>query len=711
MTETTAIHSEGSQGLSAWRALAHALFAALVVAHTQPLFVTAAAVIPGFGQDFAVSLPLLAAGWVHDFVWLGILGSLLAFAASRAGATPETLRALLLALLVAVLAGTGLATQLDLGILATWTLVFGVGSAAFAAFGLALRPSAFGFTLAVLSISLACGYSNALPTDVATTVFNYLGGLALAWAVLWATRSLRAPTPLFVVIVVFALGAIAESNWLGALSLGSPPPRGERDASANATPVSNAPNLILIVLDTVRADAFDAAANGNTPHLAAFASEARVAHRARSTSSWTLPAHASLFTGSYPTTHGAHFLPRGTSEREAGILADTNTTFAELLQARGYATWGVVANHAYLHADTNIDQGFQIWDDRYALGRDSSAALSDRVPRLVGLGALGRLARWVSQLDEAERQHLHKAYRLAPDVNTSALALLDRERNDSTEPSPFFLFLNYMETHAPYVPRANTRATLGGALHAPWLELHDGIGGIDPKGPGGAEVMHGDRELHENERAHIDAAYRGEAHDLDTALGELFAGLRERGLYNDAWIVITGDHGEFRGEHRLLGHASELYEEAIRIPLLVKHPNGANTQNIAGNVQLVDILPSLAPHFEIDLPAQVEGKAFDSIGDRAAIAEHFEYPQFVDAFGPRFAGNRKAWIEDPLSFYSFSERDPEWHGPANVAAEAQARMQAELSHWLSQRRPVGSGVVQPGLSTEERKRLERLGYL
>ncbi|MEE3332209.1 MAG: alkaline phosphatase family protein, partial [Myxococcota bacterium] len=364
MTETAAIHAEGPQGLSASRALAHALFAALVVAHTQPLFVTAAAVIPDFGQDFAVSVPLLAAGWVHDFVWLGTLGSLLAFAASRAGAEPETLRALLLALLVAVLTGPGLSAQLDLGALATWALVLGVGSAAFAAYGVALRPSALGFTLAVIFLSLGCGYSNALPTDVATTLFNHLGALTLAWAVLWATRSLRAPMPLFAVIVVLALGAIAESNWLRALSLGSPPPRGEGDASTNAKPVSNAPNLILIVLDTFRADAFDAAADGNTPNLAAFASEARIAHRARSTSSWTLPAHASLFTGSYPTTHGAHFLPRGTSEREAGILADANTTFAELLQARGYETWGIVANHAYLHADTNIDQGFQIWDDR-----------------------------------------------------------------------------------------------------------------------------------------------------------------------------------------------------------------------------------------------------------------------------------------------------------------------------------------------------------
>ena len=496
--------------------------------------------------------------------------------------------------------------------------------------------------------------------------------------------------------------AIWESNWLAGLGTGSAAPAETRDAARDD---ANGPNLILIVLDTFRADAFDPSLNGNTPNLAAFAAEARVADSARSTSSWTLPGHASLFTGNYPTTHGAHFLPRESNTREAGTLDDAQITLAELLSARGYATWGVVANHGYLHADTHIDQGFDIWDDRYAPDRNPTAALSDLTQGLPGMSWLSGFARAVAQLGETERHYRTKTYRIGAEVDASALALLDREHTGQ----PFFLFLNYMDAHAPYVPIRATRAEIGPALNEAWLDLQDGLGGVDPSGPGGLEVMRDERDLGAEERAHLEAAYVGEVHDLDTALGKLFSELRARGLYENAWIVITGDHGEFLGEHRLLGHASELYEEALRVPLFVRSPGGTQRRPISGQVQLVDILPSLAPHFGLSVSGAVDGLPFDEVGTRAAVAEHFEYPQFVDAFGPRFAGDRRAWIDAETRLYTFTARPTEWEGDATT--EAKLGAVRSLSTWISKHAPMERSQTQPELSPEERRRLEGLGYL
>ncbi|MEZ4218061.1 MAG: sulfatase [Myxococcota bacterium] len=609
------------------------------------------------------------------------------------------------------------------------------------------------FALAAAALALAHADAAARPPgSLAGVALAHAGalafGLAVALVVAWGAAGVArragprgAAAGALGVLALLAAASVAEWRWIARV------PRMPREPAARAPAVPGAPDartqdagnapgparsatsrlarpdVVLIVLDTFRADALDLAPDGATPALAAFAREARVARRAFSTSSWTLPAHASLFTGSYPSTHGAHFRTRAAAaragdEREANVLDDANTTLAELLRDAGYATIGVVANTAYLHSDTNVHQGFEVWDDRSAWPWDWPSPLSARVAALAP--PLDRALRALTGLDEAERQHRHKRYRLARDVNAAVVRELDARAGDAR---PLFLFANYMDAHAPYVPQAATRAALGDALDARWLDATDGFGGVDPDGPGGLALMRGERELRDDERRHLEAAYRGEVRDLDAALGALFDALRARGVFDDAWVVVTADHGEMLGEHRLLGHSSELWDEVVRVPLLVRAPRGAQRAPIEGDVQLVDVLPTLANELGLPIPAQVEGLSFAGDAVRATarpiVAEHFEYPAFVAHFGPRFAGDRRAYRTRGAALFAWTRRAPElWArdgaGATTLRLDDDAlrdRLEAGLARWVAARRPVAGEAPPAPLGDEERRRLEALGYL
>ncbi|QDV09652.1 Choline-sulfatase [Planctomycetes bacterium Poly30] len=166
------------------------------------------------------------------------------------------------------------------------------------------------------------------------------------------------------------------------------------------------PPVILISLDTVRADCIGVygAPEGSTPALDAFSLGADRYETCTSAAPWTMPSHASLFTGLYPFEHGAHsFLPPDDATGDnVFALNDRFKTLAEALQGNGYRTGGVVSNAIYLRPELGLDQGFADWD-------------VERAP--------------------------------APEINRRALAWLDKDRSSGR---PTFLFVNYMDAHRPY---------------------------------------------------------------------------------------------------------------------------------------------------------------------------------------------------------------------------------------------------------------------
>ena len=211
---------------------------------------------------------------------------------------------------------------------------------------------------------------------------------------------------------------------------------------------ADAPNLLLIVLDTVRADHL--APYGyhrvTTPRIDAFANERATRYtRARSAGTYTLPSHASLFTGLYPSVHGADHpraegqsgVSRWTLRPALGLRPDV-PTLAEVLHEHGWRTAAIVANNVFLHHSFGLDRGFERYDDRDTAWTNEYLALAQYAGFALRTG--------------------HLLYRDGDEITAEALRWIDGEGA-----RPFFLMLNYMDAHAPYMPRATPRMLLGRA--------------------------------------------------------------------------------------------------------------------------------------------------------------------------------------------------------------------------------------------------------
>ncbi len=354
------------------------------------------------------------------------------------------------------------------------------------------------------------------------------------------------------------------------------------------------PHVILISLDTLRADHLGTYGyeRDTSPVLDAFASEATVFDQAFAPSNWTLPSHASLFTGVSPATHGA-----GHASLYTPLAADGPPTIAELLRDSGYWTIGFTAG-GLMGRSNGLDRGFQWWTER------TRANLHATLPGF--FDAIG------------------------------------------TAPTkPLFLLLHTYDIHGPYAylpnaeqirigPRdgASAQAT-DPACEAPWCRDRD------------AEWMRIREIEHEHyqrfdrfegiEQA-VDAYDRG-IRFVDSQLAALFDRLREIGIYDSSLIVITSDHGESLYDHAIyLGHSYTLYDEEIRVPLLVRLPGGSPGRS-SQLVQLMDVAPLILEAAGVSVPASVEGR--NPIGRaRAGAPEPAQVFGEASQTGARFARSR-----------------------------------------------------------------------
>jgi arylsulfatase A-like enzyme len=286
-----------------------------------------------------------------------------------------------------------------------------------------------------------------------------------------------------------------------------------------AAELKRAPNVILMTLDTLRADHLGCYGyeRPTSPWLDSFAKVATFYPRSHSTSSWTLPAHASLFTGKYPFEHGAHSFKVSDDETALSVLAEHHVTLAEVLQAEGYQTVAITGNASFLAERFKLNQGF----DSYVNEQVNGWELSER-----------------------------------------ALEWLE-ERG----PDPFFLFLNFVDTHNPYQTGSGREEHDQGFLSKQddrqsfyiYRELRPHILGRKRPFP------------HEKVTLLINQ-YDTAIRTLDEVLKSLITSLKEMELYDDTLIVITSDHGEFLGERDLIDHGREVYEGGLWVPLIIKFP-------------------------------------------------------------------------------------------------------------------------------------------
>jgi len=467
-----------------------------------------------------------------------------------------------------------------------------------------------------------------------------------------------------------------------------------------STPRRGRPNVILITLDTVRADHLSAYGypRDTTPNLVKLAAQATLYRRAIASSDMTLATHASLFTGKYPSWHGAHHTP---SAGNGAPLSEKATTLAEMLAAEGYLTLGLVANHGFLSDAFGFAQGFHYYDQRLPV-----TLLGSGTPpqHLLRSGLRRQLARFVSP------QQSDVSSRRAQEMNNEVFAVLHKARQTD---APFFLFVNYMEAHWPYVPPP------------PFDTLFPGR---DPhfttarQGRLWHEIMTGKGKMSEPLRQHLVSQYDGAIASLDFHLGKLFAWLKEQGLFEDSLIIITSDHGEAFGDRELMFHGVSVYQDQVHIPLIIKYPRSHERQVIEAPVSVVDVLPTVMEVVGRPVPPEVQGVSLLSPASRSAsrilISETFP-DRIVLGCHPRFRRVERAVTSGSLKLITSTAGKRELYDLARDPNETQSvykqhqefarTLQAHLDARLKSLAAVSDAPFQLDRQTIER--LRTLGYV
>jgi arylsulfatase A-like enzyme len=298
-------------------------------------------------------------------------------------------------------------------------------------------------------------------------------------------------------------------------------------------------NVVLVVLDTFAAGHMRAYgyARDTSPGLEALARRGTLFAQAYTVAGWTLPAHASMFTGVWPVRHGA--------DQERVRLDLTWNTLAEILRAEGYRTFAAV-NNPIVSSLTHLDQGFTKFVPTW---------------RRPVAGAYGR-----------NGQHPN---------TTAALRFLDGLDRDE----PFFVFLNYSDAHAPYMPPEPYRSRfLSPGVTAARInnikqDYRSYYLGRNRLGPEEFDIL---RALYDAELSHV-----------SEAVADLIQRLEERGLLQNTLVIITADHGENVGDHGHLDHVFNLYDTVLRVPLFVLGA-GARAAFVCDRlVSVVDIFPTV----------------------------------------------------------------------------------------------------------------------
>ena len=435
-------------------------------------------------------------------------------------------------------------------------------------------------------------------------------------------------------------------------------------------------NVLLIVLDTTRRDHLSCYgyAEKTTPAIDALAAEGLRYDRAITPSSWTLPAHASIFTGMLPTHHRAHFsfdesIDPETIEGPMFLpLHPELPTLAEELKKTGYETAGIIAA-PLLAAKFGFSRGFDFYEDRLPLDKGFE--------------------------------------RDAEEVTTLALGWLNEYRARATD-KPFFVFLNYFDPHSPYQPPepwGNPDAT---------QEQYDLYSGLYN------DVNRGARDLTDDEREMLLSQYDREIRYMDNEIGRLLDDMKRLGLYDSTMIVVTSDHGESFGEHRLLEHGRALYEELIRVPLIVKYPAKDKRAGVVGRrVSILGIGPTILKYVGSPVPKTAHPASLDE-KEHVLIAEIYRDISWMVAFGDRFDRDQKAiydgnhkWIWDSNGAHELYDisRDPaEENNLWGRMPDAERRLKAKLKPLIQESEQL-STLSTPELDKELKNRLRALGYI
>jgi len=438
-------------------------------------------------------------------------------------------------------------------------------------------------------------------------------------------------------------------------------------AAACSQPIPNRTlNVMIITVDTLRADHLGCYGyhRPTSPNIDAFARGATLYRRSFASAPWTVPTHASLFTGKAPFEHGAHtFKSVRRGQYSVNPLHEYQFTLAEMFSMEKIATAAFVANAAFLGPRWQLNQGFATY--------------------------------------EVDRSYAEK-------ISQLAVSWLEEHTEGG-----FFLFLNYIDVHKPY----NTRPP------APFLDPPAVVDKGQLVDKLHEQVMPGKNPVPAKLAQKVIDQYDTAIANVDNGIGELFEQMKALEIYDNTLIVLTSDHGEYFGEHLLVEHSKDIYMEATYVPLIIKYPGqseGSVSDRVVSSVDIpgmiLDRLPTkVASPYLHRFPARP--------GNHPVLIENY-YTRGADLWnwrwGHRFMRVRHAVIDWPYKVIRSSDGAHELYDLSVDIAESNNlyatkpdvanRLFTKLDEYHRNHPAADARVRQKPLSSDEIEQLRALGY-
>jgi arylsulfatase A-like enzyme len=448
-------------------------------------------------------------------------------------------------------------------------------------------------------------------------------------------------------------------------------------------PRSDGPNVFLIVVDAASAKFFGVYgdAHATSPTIDAFARESVVFENAYSQSATTTASSVSLLTGVRGTTH----LMTGQS-----VLPEQFKTAAERFRAHGYQTYGFIGNPFAGAPELGMDRGYDVFVPIYAIDTLQDKRATE--------GSTGFIVS------------------LPGDLNDAVFA-----RIDQFEPNGTFAYFHYLQPHKPYdaparyahaIRPTSARCTCSGAGcpcgTASWSSL-------GPRFDAGNETG----EASQSTIDHLKARYRANIRYLDDGINQLFRSLQRDGLWEESLIVLMSDHGDAFFKHHRFGHNRTLYDDMVRIPMMIKFPRslGVAPRRLPELVESVDVLPTIFDALGLVIPRCFEGESFWPLisgepgaapGDSVILATNRRDKHAIRAGSEKYV----VWSDGTQELYDLAADPDEQH---NIAMERPGRV-AALRRQLEAVVDLNSTDALPPdsplrMDPEMNRLLETLGYL
>jgi len=400
-------------------------------------------------------------------------------------------------------------------------------------------------------------------------------------------------------------------------------------------PAAAGPNVLLITLDTTRADHLGCYGDklARTPNLDRLAAEGVRFARVYAPAPLTLPSHSTILTGLYPATHGVR--------NNGHDLSPKWRTLADILKARGYATAAFVSSFS-VDSRFGLGRGFDVYDDTF----DAQAPLKGANAERRAEATFARFSRWL----------------------------------EAAAPGPFFAWVHYYDPHLPYDPPS------------PYRE----------ESPG--------------------RPYDGEIAYMDHYVGAVLEALKAKGRLEKTLVVVAGDHGEGLGDKTETGHGIFLYEETLRVPVILRDARAFSRPRVVTSaVRLVDVVPTVLD--ALGLGAEASGMQGRSLVPWIRGKSDADLDSLVETFYPRenfgwselvgIVSGPWKYIQAPRpELYNLAADPGETADLASSSPDRAAELRAKLEQELLRLSPApGAATGQAVTSANDRERLRSLGYV